>query len=123
MFSVSTDPARKLVRLKISAMLTAEQVAELYRREHMAILGMGCRLGDQLCIVDLTDCPLQLQDVVGAFQREIKSGAKARRLAMFTGNALARMQARRIMQRDDAAIFETREEAEAWLFDARAKAA
>jgi hypothetical protein len=36
---------------------------------------------------------------------------------MFTGNALARMQARRISkERDDVAIFETREEPEAWLF-------
>ena len=117
MFEVRTEPHRKLVRLTLKAMLTREQVADLYQQEHRAIQAMGCRLGDHLCIVDLTACPLQIQDVAKAFQAEIGSSAKARRLAMYTGNALARMQARRIArERDDVAIFELREEAEAWLF-------
>jgi transposase len=117
MFEITTEPHRKLVRLKLNAMLTRAQVLELYRQEHTAIVAMGCALGDHLCIVDLTACPLQLQEVAQAFQSEIGSSAKAKRLAMFTGNALARMQARRIArERDDVAIFEHREEAEAWLF-------
>jgi hypothetical protein len=117
MFSISTEPQRKLIRLKLSAMLSREQVAELYRQEHHAILAMGCPLGEHLCIVDLTECPLQLQEVAQAFQAEIGSKGKAKRLALFTGNALARMQARRIArERDDVAIFELREDAEAWLF-------
>jgi hypothetical protein len=38
---------------------------------------------------------------------------------MYTGNALGRMQARRIArERVDVAIFERREDAEAWLFTA-----
>jgi hypothetical protein len=97
-------------------MLTSDQVVELYRQEHRAIDAMGCRIGDHLCIVDLTECPLQLQDVVAAFQREIQARPQARRLAVFTGQALARMQARRILRRPDVAIFETESEARNWLF-------
>jgi hypothetical protein len=117
MFEITTEPRRKLVRIALKAMLTPDQVAELYRQEHHAIHAMGCKLGEHICIVDLTLCPLQVQAVTQAFQSSIKSSGKARRLAMFTGNALARMQARRIAQsRDNVAIFELREEAEAWLF-------
>lgn len=123
MFEISTEPRRKLVRLTLKAMLTPEQVKELYRQEHEAIEAMGCRLGEHLCIVDLTSCPLQVQEVTKAFESEIAAAGKARRLAMYTGEALARMQARRIARaRDDVAIFESREEAEFWLF-AKAPAA
>jgi hypothetical protein len=117
MFEITTEPHRKLVRLMLKAMLTPEQVTQLYREEHRAIADMGCRLGEHFCIVDLTRCPLQVQAVAQAFEANIGSPGKARRLAMYTGQALARMQARRIAKvRDDVAIFERREEAEAWLF-------
>jgi hypothetical protein len=111
--------------LKLNGMLTREQVDQLYAEEHRAIVAMGCRPGDHICIVDLTECPLQVQEVAQAFQSQIKAPAKARRLAMYTGNALGRMQARRIArEREAVAIFEQREEAEEWLFrDVAARAA
>jgi hypothetical protein len=118
MYEITTEPARRLVRLKLTGMLTPEIVSRLYRDEHHAIQEMGCRLGEHLCIVDLTSCPLQVQMVAEAFKSEIGSTAKARRLALYTGNALGRIQARRIArERDDVALFERREEAEAWLFE------
>ena len=123
MFEIKTNPVRKLVVIKLRGMLTKADVAELYRQERDAIAAMSCALGEHLALVDLTDCPLQLQEVVNAFEREIGSSAKARRLAMVTGKALAKMQARRIMKRDGAAIFETIEQAEAWLFSPLEKAA
>lgn len=117
MFEITTDPHRKLVRLTLKAMLTEEQVADLYRQEHHAIRAMGCALGEHLCIVDLTACPLQAKEVAEAFRQNIGSPYQARRLAMYTGKALARMQAKRVArERGDVAIFEHREEAEAWLF-------
>jgi hypothetical protein len=116
MFTITSEPARKLIRIKLAGMLTSDQVADLYRQEHRAIDAMGCRIGEHLCNVDLTECPLQLQDVVAAFQREIQARPQARRLAVFTGQALARMQARRILRRPDVAIFVTQQEARGWLF-------
>jgi hypothetical protein len=41
MYEITTEPHRKLVRLKITGMLTPEQVAQLYKEEHHAIEGMG----------------------------------------------------------------------------------
>jgi hypothetical protein len=124
MYEITTQPERKLVRLKLTGTLTPKQVSQLYREEHRAIHDMGCRLGEHLCIVDLTSCPLQVQAVAEAFKSEIGSSAKARRLALYTGNALGRMQARRIArERDDVALFELQEEAEAWLFEDEARRA
>jgi hypothetical protein len=124
MYKITTEPHRKLVRLKLTGMLTPEQVAQLYREEHEAIEKMGCRPGEHLCIVDLTSCPLQVQAVAEAFKSEIASSAKARRLALYIGNALGRMQARRIArERDDVGFFEFQEEAEEWLFQGEARRA
>jgi hypothetical protein len=123
MFSIDTDPKRRLIRISVSGMLTTEEVTELYRQEYEAIRAMGCPMGSQLVLVDLRECPLQLQDVVGAFQREMHSPNKAKRLAMVTGGSLSRMQARRIMQRDDAQLFDTMAEAETWLFGNQARVA
>jgi glucuronate isomerase len=117
MYSIVTDSAKKLVTIKIVGMLTIEQVRALYAEEHEAIRRMGCRLGDHLALVDLTECNLQLQDVAAAFQKEMNGSAKAKRLALYTGSSLSRMQLRRITTRDDAQIFATREEALAWLLD------
>jgi transposase len=124
MYEITTEPHRKLVRLKLTGMLTPEQVTQLYKEEHEAIEKMGCRLGEHVCIVDLTSCPLQVQAVSEAFKSEIGSSAKARRLALYIGSALGRMQARRIArERDDVGLFELQEEAEAWLFQDEARQA
>jgi hypothetical protein len=116
MFTITTEPARKLVRIKVSGMLNVSDVAELYRQEHQAIKAMGCPLGEQVVIVDLTECPLQLQNIVSAFQESMTSNAKGRAVALVTGSSLARMQARRIMRREGSAMFETMADAEVWLF-------
>lgn len=116
MYTVSADPARKLIVLKIVGMMTEDEVTRFYRDEHAAIRSIDCRPGEHCALVDLTECNLQLQEVAAAFQKRIGGHGKAKRLAMFTGPSPARMQARRILQRADAAIFTTRQEAEAWLF-------
>ena len=117
MFTIETDSRRRLVIMKLTGMLTVDDVTDLYRREHDAIRAMGCPLGEQLVLVDVTECPLQLQDIVAAFQRSMDSHAKGKRVAMVTGSSLARMQVRRIMRRDASALFNSRAEALAWLLD------
>jgi hypothetical protein len=123
MYSIATDPAHRFVRITISGMLTVDQVAELYHDEHQAIRAMGCPLGLQVVLVDLRDCPLQLQEVVELFRGGIGGPHSARRIALVTGGSLSRMQARRIIGRDNAALFKTVAEAEAWLFEEPRRAA
>ncbi len=118
LYTITTDSDRKLVTIKITGLISTREVEQLYREEHAAIRRMGCWLGDHYALVDLTECKLQLQDVAAAFQQQMSSSAKAKRLALFTGSSLSRMQVRRITQRDNAQIFATQEEAENWLFNA-----
>ena len=115
MYSISTVPEHRLVRITVTGLLTAGQVEQLYREEHQAIVDMGCALGDHIVLVDLRDCPIQFQEVVGAFQKNINGEGQARRLAMVTGGSAARMQARRILKRGGAHQFDTIAEAEEWL--------
>jgi hypothetical protein len=123
MFTITTEPKRWLVRLKFSGQLTLDDVGEFYRQEEAAIKRMGCPLGFDLVIIDATECPLQLQDIVSAFQKTMSSPRRAKRVAVVTGRSLARMQARRLLQRDEVAMFDTIEEAEEWLFSASKVAA
>jgi hypothetical protein len=116
MFTIETQPEHKLVRVKLSGMLTLEEVEEFYRQEHDAILRMGCALGEQIVLVDMTECPIQMQQIVSAFQNTMDRPDRAWRLAMVTGGSLSRIQARRVAQREYVAMFDTTAEAEAWLF-------
>jgi len=115
MFTIETQAEHKLVRIKLSGMLTLEEVEEFYRQEHDAIRRMGCALGEQIVLVDMTECPIQMQEIVSAFQDTMDRPDRAWRLAMVTGGSLSRIQARRIAKRDHVAMFDTAAQAEAWL--------
>lgn len=118
MYQLTTDPARKLVLLKLYGMLTIDEVAAMYADEYKAIRAMGCRLGQQFVLADLTECNIQMQDVSAALQSLVQEKGTAKRVAMFTGSSLAKMQARRIAVTQHAAVFATQEDALVWLFEA-----
>ena len=115
MYTITTEPSRKLVRITVSGLLSAADVEQLYREEHKAIHDMDCPVGEHVVLVDLRDCPIQFQEVVGAFKNNINGEGQARKLAMVTGGSAARMQVRRILQRGGGNQFETIAEAEEWL--------
>lgn len=115
MFEIKTEPGRRLVRLKLSGMLSEADVTELYRQEHAAILAMGCRLGEHLLLIDSTDNLLQTQSVIEAFKHQMAKPSRAKRIAVVTGQSLSRMQARRLLTEQPGRTFETMAEAEAWL--------
>jgi len=116
MFTIDTQSEHKLVRIKLSGMLTLEEVQELYRQEHDAIRRMGCVLGEQIVLVDITECPVQMQPIVSAFQATMDRPDRAWRLAMVTGSSLSRIQARRVAKREHVVMFDTPAQAEEWLF-------
>jgi hypothetical protein len=116
MFEITTDPRRHLVRIKLSGMMSVDDVAELYRQEHVAIRAMRCPVGQHVLLIDSTQNELQTQDVIAAFKGELSRPTRARRIAVVTGQSLSRMQARRLLTDQPGMIFATEAEAEAWLF-------
>lgn len=117
MYTVSAEPSRKLVRIKLVGFLSHDEVAGFARAEQAAIQQMGCRSGEYLVLVDTTEFLLQTQDVATELQNLVNASAfRAKRIAIVNGESAFRMQARRLLTREEALIFDTLAEAEAWLF-------
>lgn len=118
MIKVTTDPARKLVISHMSGFLAPEEVAQFSRDKDAAVESMGLGSGEYLLLIDTEHAIIQPQEIVSAFQHLVtNSRYMARRIAVARKSSLTRMQTTRILSlRDDAAVFETIEEAEAWLF-------
>lgn len=120
MYSISIDRPTGLIEIKLSGHFSSEEIAEYVGDYRAAVQKLGCAEGDHLLLMDGSEYTAQSQEVVKVFQ-EMSSDPriKSRKLAVVLRIGLARMQAKRVMAvRDNAAIFETRDEARSWLLDA-----
>lgn len=117
-FSVTTDPALHLLRVIMGGFFGINDVARLAEAHRIARLQLRCAPNQHLTLVDVSDCKLQAQEVVSAFQKMIGDPRYAsRRLAFVTGSSLARMQVRRILTRPGTGLFDDVAQAEAWLLE------
>lgn len=118
MITVTTDPPRKLVHAHMSGFLEVADVAHFAREEQGAVKAMGLKSGEFLLLVITSECVVQSKEVIAAFQHLVlHSPYKSLRLAIVRQGSMGRMQTNRIIRiREDAAMFETRADAEAWLF-------
>lgn len=116
MYSITVDTANKLLRVKLSGFLKPDEVKAFGNEVQVTVARLGYRSGEHSMLVDTCECSLQAQDVVAAFQRVISNAPiKSRRIAVVTGSSLSRMQTRRILVRDQAAMFDSAADAEHWL--------
>ena len=118
MIRVTADASRKLVIAHMSGFLSVEEVEQFSREQDAAVEAMGLRSEEYLLLIDTAEAIIQPQEIVAAFQQLVTSARyKARRIAVARKGSLTRIQTTRILNlRDDAAVFESIEEAEAWLF-------
>jgi len=126
MYKILTHDRLKMLRTTIEGFLTLEELGIFAREAQQAVAAMGCSSGDWVHCCDITKLTLQSRDVAEAVGQFINHPERrSRRLAIVVGSSPARMQARRLLTRCDAAIFENMREAEAWLigsFDHRMSA-
>ena len=118
MIVVTGDRGHQLVRARISGFLTPEDVRKFEADKISAAAAMGLGSGAFNLLVETTDGVIHSAHVVAEFTRVVlKSAFKSKRMAVVRPTNLTRMQSRRILNvRDNAATFETVEEAERWLF-------
>lgn len=117
-YTVSIDRSRKLLRVSLGGFFSVSDVVALERDKRAALAELNCGRNRHFSLIDVSECKLQPQDVVAAFQVAIADQRyMARKIAFVTESSLARMQVRRIVRRDDADIFQTIADAEAWLFE------
>ena len=117
MYAIEIVTERKLIIVRLSGLMTVDEVHRLRDEEQGALLALGYRSGDYLLLVDTSGCVIQSQEVIAAFQEAIAvARLSAARVAVMRGPSLTLQQSRRVLQsRDNTLIVETEEEALAWL--------
>lgn len=118
MIRVTMDPDRTLVRAEMAGMLTVDEVERFELEKEAAVHAMGLRSGEFLLLVLANGNAVQTQEVMAAFQDLLlHTTVRARRIATVRDGVLTRMQSRRLAKlRPDHEVFNTRDEAERWLF-------
>lgn len=117
MYQIAVDRERALIRVKHAGFFTVEEVRAYAADLARTFIGaFGAR--PYSMVIDIADCAIQSQEVIRAFKDHIAAFPKAQRLAVVTGQSLARRQLLRILPRDYLESFETDEQADQWLRDA-----
>jgi hypothetical protein len=73
------------------------------------------RLDSYAMVINVSDCPIQLQEMIKSMGAHMATMLKARALAIVTGSSLARMQIKRLFTQPYARIVSTIEEGRAWV--------
>ena len=120
-YSFEVDPARSLIRIRMSGLFTLADVDAFLRDRREAHGRLGCAPNQHLTLNDVRGMKIQLQEVVTAFRDLLAAPEfRSRRLAFVAGRTLARSQLMRALSSRDARCFEDMASAEAWLFAAEA---
>ena len=115
MYTIKTHPLLKLVELEMSGFFSMEEATRLYEDEQRAVASLSPQ-GHYVLLIDLSALKLQSQDVIARFQDMLNDAPRtASRIALVTGESVARMQARRLADRVRLRLFDRRAEAMAWL--------
>jgi len=116
-YRITTDDARCLLRIELGGFFEAGDLAALAAEKALAIGRMRCGRNRHVTLCDVSACKIQTSEIAEIFAGMIADPAfQSRRLAIVTGGSIARLQARRLVDRENAACFGDVESAEAWLF-------
>lgn len=116
-FSFEIDRPRDLVRIQMSGLFTAADVAAFVEARRQAHAQLGCGPNRHLTLNDVRQMKIQTQEIVAEFRLMLSDPVyTSRRLAFVAAPTLARGQLLRALQDRDARCFESIEAAEAWLF-------
>lgn len=118
--TIHVDHARKLVDVRVSGLVTAENAGPMSEEVYAAIRSLGAGPGEHLTLYDvskLSVAPAQTIELVKAlFLRPDVRPLWAKKVAIVTGSALGRMQMQRVREvRDDITLFPDRDAAIEWL--------
>lgn len=123
-FEIGSNARQRLVCLSMGGFFDADGVGRLRNALATEVRRLGTAPGEHLTLCDITAMSIQSQEMVGRFSALVGSPAvRSRRLAFVTGATLARLQARRLTDREGVAFFADVEAATAWLLDEQAQAA
>ena len=120
--SLLVDRERKLIDLRLKAMLSPEDAAWIGEELRAAVRDFGPEVGQHVTLYDASSIPVVPQAtaelIINTFNNEAVRPLWARKVAFVVVTALARLQVQRLREvRPDIGIFGDREEAIAWLLE------
>ena len=116
MYTIVIDTDRNVVHATLSGLMTLGEAANYVRELQRKFVHYKIHAGYGM-IIDVTDCPIQSQDLIKAMGEHMSTMPKAGALAIVTGSSLARMQVRRLFTQSYARIVATVADGRAWAVD------
>jgi hypothetical protein len=114
-YHIEVDRGAGVISAKLAGMMTQAEVA-LYIADLKRAF-VANHLHAYAMVIDVSECPIQLQDIIQTMGMHMATMPKARSLAIVTGSSLARMQIRRLFKQPYARIVATVEEGRAWVYE------
>lgn len=123
-FSITADPARDLVVMRLSGFFAPTDLERFVAERRIVHGRLRCGPNRHLTLADTSRISIQTQEMMARFGAMLADTAyRSRRLAFITASSLARMQLQRAIGARDAQVFIDEAEAMAWLFADEASAA
>ena len=114
--AISVDPVRLLVTLRLAGFMTAEDVKRIAGEEQAAVQTLGVPSGTHNFLIDARALETQAADVVALVQHTTDTvPLKPRRLAIVARTGLNKLQTRRMIGGREIGLFDSEEEALAYL--------
>ncbi|SEM42634.1 hypothetical protein SAMN05192583_0160 [Sphingomonas gellani] len=116
MYRIAVDTVHAVVEVTLSGMMTVEEGAAYINDLRRALVVNRLRYGYAM-VIDVSECPIQQQDIIQTMRAHMAEMPKARALAIVTGSSLARMQVRRLFTQSYARIAASIDEGRAWVIN------
>lgn len=114
MYKITVDSSCSIIEVVVAGLLSLDEVLAYCAEVEPLIAKCAAKAGYRM-LIDLSECAIQTQEVVGAFLTHAARMPKARASAIITGRSIIRMQIRRVMAGRELGIFDNRSAALAWL--------
>lgn len=115
-FEIEAVRDLSLIRIVMGGFFDSATIVRMRTDLGKAIATLSCRANDHITLCDIRAMNIQSQEQVGEFSRLVGSGdIRSRRLAFVTATGLARIQARRLTNREGVEFFSDPDAALTWL--------
>ena len=120
MFEIETSHADRIIFLRMSGGFTLEDARQCAAAKEAAVTSLGPPYDDHSTLLDIRDFRVQPQEIFAIFTNFVATTEhKSRKIAIVGGEGTARMQFRRVAEReplrDDMRFFTAVDEARGWL--------
>ncbi|UZK66754.1 hypothetical protein [Sphingomonas sp. M1-B02] len=113
MYRIEVDAEQGVLEVTLGGMMPVEEAAEYIAALKRTLAAH--RLSDYAMVIDVSDCPIQSQEMIRSMGGLMATMPKARALAIVTESSLARMQIRRLFTQPYARIAGTVADGRAWV--------